>query len=398
MVVLHFPALPVTSAGPLHFRFGGQLIEQSAVEQKQWKRTLFRRRAKSASVSSCSLFHARINFLMPLRWWRRRVHGAFRCNKVLQQARRKLVKWISLALSPPSQHCWARLYFRVMGQSGSYCNLTDNQISFFSSSHCDFNSSFWNQLDFQKRRSTRIAERNTNALWKESQLLIWGRHSHAIKQCAANTAASINELFIQQTQESPRSLLQVYMFPTSKAVHGYFYVTHVHRGNLFRYADGMASPSDSMAEVPTSLTIWMAFRWCFYLFLQRVCVLLVLLVGDISNTEQVLAPIRLSIDQDGIKFRDSFTWNVNDSTLKVSRNSLVILMVSAFHLCRDFGSRFWAPSHIRWTDCNCHWNSDWRVCLLARNFGPYAPAHREHWGWYAFDSFTLTIRAPWLWS
>eukprot|EP00047_Mylnosiga_fluctuans_P023133 m.132529 g.132529 ORF g.132529 m.132529 type:complete len:456 (+) comp9489_c0_seq7:50-1417(+) len=46
----------------------------------------------------------------------------------------------------------------------------------------------------------------------------------------------------------------------------------------YRYADGLASPSDSMPEV--------------------------------------LAPIRIAIDQDGYKYQDTFTWNVNDCTIK----------------------------------------------------------------------------------
>lgn len=54
-----------------------------------------------------------------------------------------------------------------------------------------------------------------------------------------------------------------------------------------RYADGMASPSDTMPEV--------------------------------------LALIKLSIDQDGIKFRDQFTWNVNDSTLRVCTSNTLSL-------------------------------------------------------------------------
>eukprot|EP00048_Salpingoeca_helianthica_P020033 m.4462 g.4462 ORF g.4462 m.4462 type:complete len:659 (-) comp4321_c0_seq2:32-2008(-) len=48
----------------------------------------------------------------------------------------------------------------------------------------------------------------------------------------------------------------------------------------YRYADGLASPSDSMPEV--------------------------------------LAPIRLSIENEGVRYRDQFTWNVNDATLKPS--------------------------------------------------------------------------------
>jgi hypothetical protein len=32
---------------------------------------------------------------------------------------------------------------------------------------------------------------------------------------------------------------------------------------------------------------------------------------------EVLAPIRLNIDHEGVRYRDQFTWNVNDATLKV---------------------------------------------------------------------------------
>ena len=32
---------------------------------------------------------------------------------------------------------------------------------------------------------------------------------------------------------------------------------------------------------------------------------------------EVLVPIRINVDQDGFKFRDAFTWNVNDTTIKV---------------------------------------------------------------------------------
>ena len=34
---------------------------------------------------------------------------------------------------------------------------------------------------------------------------------------------------------------------------------------------------------------------------------------------EVLVPVRLNIDHDGVKYRDTFTWNVNDTTIKVSK-------------------------------------------------------------------------------
>lgn len=36
-----------------------------------------------------------------------------------------------------------------------------------------------------------------------------------------------------------------------------------------------------------------------------------------ANNEEILAPIRLDIEHDGYKVRDTFTWNMNGKTSKL---------------------------------------------------------------------------------
>ena len=52
--------------------------------------------------------------------------------------------------------------------------------------------------------------------------------------------------------------------------------------------------------------------------------------------QDLLAPIRLSIEQDGIKYVDAFTWNVNDATLKA--NTFADLLVQDMELPTYFAA------------------------------------------------------------